>query len=75
MLRGAARSPARAAQLDCLRRLNMALDACKGMLYSDSHALAVLCTAPLKSPNLLVDRHWRVKISDFNPVCCWMAAR
>ncbi|KFM26814.1 Serine/threonine-protein kinase CTR1 [Auxenochlorella protothecoides] len=65
VLRGAARSPARAAQLDWSRRLNMALDACKGMLYLHSHAPPIV-HRDLKSPNLLVDRHWRVKISDFN---------
>jgi len=43
----------------------MALDAAKGMLYLHS------CSPPiihrdLKSPNLLVDKHWRVKVCDFN---------
>ncbi|KAK2078096.1 hypothetical protein QBZ16_003964 [Prototheca wickerhamii] len=65
VLRGAARSPAKAAQLDWQRRLNMALDACKGMLYLHSHAPPII-HRDLKSPNLLVDKHWRVKISDFN---------
>ena len=33
VLRGGAKSPAKAAQIDWPRRLNMALDAAKGMLY------------------------------------------
>ncbi|KDD73320.1 protein tyrosine kinase [Helicosporidium sp. ATCC 50920] len=51
--------------LDWARRLSMALDAAKGMLYLHSHSPAIV-HRDLKSPNLLVDKHWRVKISDFN---------
>ena len=47
--------------LDWPKRLNMAMDAAKGMLHLH------LCDPPiihrdLKSPNLLVDKHWRVKV-------------
>ena len=65
VLKRANTSAALAQTLDWARRLNMALDAAKGMLYLHS------CTPPiihrdLKSPNLLVDRHWRIKVCDFN---------
>lgn len=43
----------------------MALEAAKGMLYLHSRADAVL-HRDLKSANLLVDKHWRVKVADFN---------
>jgi serine/threonine protein kinase len=65
VLRKAKANNSLAMQLDWPRRLNMALDAAKGMLYLHS------CSPPiihrdLKSPNLLVDKHWRVKVCDFN---------
>lgn len=65
VLRGAKASPAKASMLDWSRRLNMALDAAKGMLYLHNHAPPII-HRDLKSPNLLVDKHWRVKVSDFN---------
>lgn len=37
----------------------------QGMLQLHSHKPPVL-HRDLKSPNLLVDRHWRVKVADFN---------
>lgn len=48
-------------QLDWVRRINMALDAAKGMLYLH------MCHPPilhrdLKSANLLVSKHWKVKV-------------
>jgi len=54
--------------LDWPKRLNMAMDAAKGMLHLH------LCDPPiihrdLKSPNLLVDKHWRVKVGT------WIALR
>ncbi|CAL5230064.1 g13517 [Coccomyxa viridis] len=57
--------PAAAAELAWLRRLNMALEAAKGMLYLHSRVDVVL-HRDLKSANLLVDKHWRVKVADFN---------
>lgn len=65
VLRRARTSPALAAQLDWPRRLNMALDAAKGMLYLHACGPPII-HRDLKSPNLLVDKHWRVKVSDFN---------
>ncbi|KAL2317910.1 hypothetical protein Fmac_031786 [Flemingia macrophylla] len=51
-------------RLDEKRRLRMALDVAKGMNYlHTSHPIIV--HRDLKSPNLLVDRHWVVKVSDF----------
>ncbi|KAK9862943.1 hypothetical protein WJX84_012116 [Apatococcus fuscideae] len=57
--------PQLGAQLDWTRRLNIALDAAKGMLQLHSHRPPIL-HRDLKSPNLLVDKHWRCKIADFN---------
>jgi serine/threonine protein kinase len=45
-------------------RLHMALGAATGMCYLHGCRPAVL-HRDLKSPNLLVDRHWRVKVGDF----------
>ena len=61
------RDPAQAAagELSWARRLNMALEAAKGVLYLHSRTPAVL-HRDLKSANLLVDRHWHVKLADFN---------
>ena len=59
----ARRQPTFAAQLSWGRRLGMALDAAKGMLYL--HGMGV-CHRDLKSDNLMVDSHWRVKVADFN---------
>lgn len=56
-------TPMLAAQLTWGRRLGMALDAAKGMLYL--HGMGV-CHRDLKSDNLMVDSHWRVKVADFN---------
>ncbi|GAB4822570.1 hypothetical protein N2152v2_009616 [Parachlorella kessleri] len=65
VLRTARQSPAAAAKLDWLRRLNMMLDTAKGMLHLHSHSPAII-HRDLKSANLLVDTHWRCKVSDFN---------
>ena len=43
----------------------MALLCLQGMLQLHSHKPPIL-HRDLKSPNLLVDKHWRVKIADFN---------
>jgi serine/threonine protein kinase len=64
VLRGGRASPARAAELHWKRRLELALDAAKGMLYLHSHRPAIV-HRDLKSPNLLVDVHWRCKVADF----------
>ncbi|KAL5728800.1 mitogen-activated protein kinase kinase kinase [Ranunculus cassubicifolius] len=51
-------------QLDEKRRLRMALDVVKGMNYlHTSHPTIV--HRDLKSPNLLVDKNWVVKVCDF----------
>lgn len=55
-------TPALAAQLDWGRRLNMVLDAAKGMMYLHSSEPPVI-HRDLKSPNLLVDKHWRLKVA------------
>jgi len=65
VLRGSKASPAKASLLDWARRLNMILDAAKGMLYLHNHSPPII-HRDLKSPNLLVDKHWRLKVSDFN---------
>lgn len=65
VLRIGRKDPAKAAQLTWSRRLAMALDAAKGMLYLHQREPAII-HRDLKSANLLVDSHWRVKVSDFN---------
>ncbi|PON56349.1 Mitogen-activated protein kinase kinase kinase [Parasponia andersonii] len=51
-------------QLDEKRRMKMALDVAKGMNYlHTSHPTIV--HRDLKSPNLLVDKNWVVKVCDF----------
>ncbi|KAL4444033.1 hypothetical protein ABPG75_011770 [Micractinium tetrahymenae] len=62
LLRLACSRPEVAAQLTWPVRLRMMLDAATGLLYLHS------CSPPIihrdcKSPNLLVDEHWRVKVS------------
>lgn len=65
VLRSAHRSPEIAERLHWLQRVNMMLDTARGMFYL--HSLkAPIIHRDLKSPNLLVDEHWRVKVSDFN---------
>ncbi|CAI9753605.1 unnamed protein product [Fraxinus pennsylvanica] len=51
-------------QLDERRRLRMALDAARGMNYLHNCA-PVIVHRDLKSPNLLVDKNWVVKVGDF----------
>ncbi|CAM6104363.1 unnamed protein product [Calypogeia fissa] len=51
-------------QLDDRRRLRMALDVAKGMNYLHS-GNPVIVHRDLKSPNLLVDKNWVVKVCDF----------
>ena len=46
------------------RRLRMALDVSKGMHYLHS-CTPTIVHRDLKSPNLLVDKHWVVKVCDF----------
>ncbi|KAL1557310.1 mitogen-activated protein kinase kinase kinase [Salvia divinorum] len=51
-------------QIDEKRRLKMALDVAKGMNYlHTSHPIIV--HRDLKTPNLLVDKNWAVKVGDF----------
>ncbi|KAF8085508.1 hypothetical protein N665_0665s0017 [Sinapis alba] len=51
-------------QLDERKRLRMALDAARGMNYLHS-CNPVIVHRDLKSPNLLVDKNWVVKVCDF----------
>ncbi|GAB4823440.1 hypothetical protein N2152v2_010486 [Parachlorella kessleri] len=65
VLRIARASPEKAAELTFTRRLAMALDAAKGMVYLHSHEPPIL-HRDLKSPNLCVTANWEVKVCDFN---------
>ncbi|XP_023768681.1 probable serine/threonine-protein kinase SIS8 isoform X1 [Lactuca sativa] len=51
-------------QLDEKRRMRMALDVAKGMNYLHT-SNPVIVHRDLKTPNLLVDKNWVVKVSDF----------
>ncbi|CAK9139827.1 unnamed protein product, partial [Ilex paraguariensis] len=51
-------------QLDERRQLRMALDAARGMNYLHN-CTPVIVHRDLKSPNLLVDKNWVVKVCDF----------
>lgn len=51
-------------QLDERKRLRMALDVARGMNYLHNCS-PVLVHRDLKSPNLLVDKNWVVKVCDF----------
>ncbi|CAM6019611.1 unnamed protein product [Sphagnum balticum] len=51
-------------ELDEKRRLRMALDVAKGMNYLHRSSPPVV-HRDLKSPNLLVDKNWTVKVGDF----------
>jgi serine/threonine protein kinase len=65
VLRSAARHPDRAAVLSMGLRLQMAVDAARGLLYLHRHVPAIV-HRDVKSPNLLVDEHYRCKVADFN---------
>jgi serine/threonine protein kinase len=51
-------------QLPILRRCQIALDAAKGCQFLHTHKPCIV-HRDLKSPNLLVDKHWNVKVGDF----------
>ncbi|XP_031090520.1 probable serine/threonine-protein kinase SIS8 isoform X3 [Ipomoea triloba] len=51
-------------QLDERKRLRMALDAARGMNYLHN-CTPMIVHRDLKSPNLLVDKNWVVKVCDF----------
>jgi serine/threonine protein kinase len=61
VLRRARSNPERAAELTWSLRLNMAVDAARGMLYLHTATPAII-HRDVKSPNLLVDNAWRVKV-------------
>ena len=50
--------------LPTLRRCQIALDAAKGCQFLHTHKPCIV-HRDLKSPNLLVDKHWNVKVGDF----------
>ncbi|KAL6502023.1 hypothetical protein OROGR_027156 [Orobanche gracilis] len=50
--------------IDEIRRIKMALDVAKGMNYLHS-SHPVIVHRDLKTPNLLVDKNWVVKVGDF----------
>ena len=65
ILKEARNDPKVAKQLDWVHLLGIAADAAKGMLYLHSRFPPII-HRDLKSPNLLVDGLWHVKVSDFN---------
>ncbi|KAL4448445.1 hypothetical protein ABPG75_005664 [Micractinium tetrahymenae] len=65
VLRTASQQPTLAAALTWRLRLRMALEEARGILYLHSHSPPIV-HRDIKSPNLLVDEEWHVKVSDFN---------
>ena len=65
ILQDASNDPRAARSLDWVHLLGIAADAAKGMLYLHTRSPPII-HRDLKSPNLLVDALWHVKISDFN---------
>ncbi|KAI7838908.1 hypothetical protein COHA_007314 [Chlorella ohadii] len=65
VLSKAARDPAFAAQLTWRRRLAMACDATRGLLYLHVSSPPIV-HSDVKSPNVLVDHNWNAKVCDFN---------
>lgn len=61
VLQRARQSSEAASQLGWQRRLGMALDAAVGLLYLHSLQPAII-HRDVKSPNLLVDKAWNVKV-------------
>ncbi|KAF7032276.1 hypothetical protein CFC21_043468 [Triticum aestivum] len=51
-------------KLDPRRRVNMAIDIARGMNYLHN-SIPTVVHRDLKSPNLLVDKNWTVKVADF----------
>ncbi|XP_037407899.1 serine/threonine-protein kinase PAK 3-like isoform X2 [Triticum dicoccoides] len=51
-------------KLDPRRRVNMAIDIARGMNYLHN-SIPTVVHRDLKSPNLLVDKNWNVKVADF----------
>lgn len=48
------------------RRVKMAYDTSRGMLYLHNHKPRSIIHRDLKSPNLLVANDWTIKVADFN---------
>ncbi|EFN56509.1 hypothetical protein CHLNCDRAFT_30642 [Chlorella variabilis] len=65
VLQAAAKRPERAAALTWRLRLKMALDAATGLMYLHRRSPPII-HRDVKSPNLLVDHSWCVKVADFN---------
>ncbi|PRW32608.1 rRNA methyltransferase mitochondrial [Chlorella sorokiniana] len=65
VLRQGAQDPGFAAQLTWRRRLGMACDAARGLLYLHVSSPPIV-HSDVKSPNVLVDHNWNAKVCDFN---------
>lgn len=65
VLQLAGTSPERAAELTWSRRISLAADCVRGMLFLHSRSPPIV-HRDLKSPNLLVTAAWACKVSDFN---------
>jgi serine/threonine protein kinase len=65
VLQGANQSPERAAELTWKRRISLAADCVRGMLYLHTRTPPII-HRDLKSANLLVTSAWTCKVSDFN---------
>ena len=54
----------RSIKLSFHRKINFCIDAAKGMVYLHNCKPPVI-HRDLKSANLLVDKHWQVRVTDF----------
>ncbi|KAL4419177.1 hypothetical protein ABPG77_004900 [Micractinium sp. CCAP 211/92] len=66
LLRTASEEPGLAKELTWELLVNMALEAARGILYLHSRSPHPIVHRDIKSPNLLVDKNFSVKVSDFN---------
>jgi serine/threonine protein kinase len=71
VLRAGKSSAAKAQELGWPRRMAMAADACMGMCYLHTRQPPII-HRDLKSPNLLVDASWKVKVSDFGEIAFFL---
>ena len=66
VIRLAKANPLEAKKLTWMRRVRMLKDAAEGLVYMHNSPHGTILHRDLKTPNLLVDKNYSVKIADFN---------